>query len=612
MKKYILFLIAFLNLSAYAAETNLISNTSSTNVSQQTGGNYIYAENGKLTFNFEPSLFEGRTWQYDASKDSAVVAFETNMPIKTKYSSTFHGYEVADNGQITLVAYYDESKQTPMLTKPIYRKGYEGRTVHVWLPAAGWVVRVVGAVARSVLPPIVARCLSNPTCAGAVAGLTAAGSWICGFNFMWNKDGSGFLREIGFPKGVCEKAEDDGWYKDENGQYVRDKQYKYSAHIQYGDHSTEYLAKLSEQYMPSETIGADTMEDLEKKIASKCNSHRGKSFNELDYDEALQPGNISGSVTGAELTRITNGFHCTVYFDDGQGALQAVPLSFKATFGSELAVKETLQFVDLENLVSEDFKKDPNPYINDKGQVGKEIREKINSSAAIMKKDGTPGNIALSSDPYKNPETGETQQDLLSISSGTSTWSTPDNGNATDGSGIGGSGGNSSGTGGSVPTGTNGVTMQTINRPDQSNTAKPADNNSPNGTGTSSSINDSGSSSGGSSGSQTGSENGSASGVSKGLDCSGEHKGILACAGVGEVQEDADGFSIPSVEDKTTFTPDYFLPTSGACPSPKTATIMGKQYEFTYYWICEFAEKIRALIIAIAFLIAGFIVFRRG
>lgn len=57
MKKY---LAAFLTLFIFNAHANLDTSqpTAQTNTSQQTGGNYIYAENGKLTFNLEPSLFE--------------------------------------------------------------------------------------------------------------------------------------------------------------------------------------------------------------------------------------------------------------------------------------------------------------------------------------------------------------------------------------------------------------------------------------------------------------------------------------------------------------------------------------------------------------------------
>lgn len=618
--KFIILLILIL-MSKFAISADIqIGSTTSGNVSQQTGGNYIYAENGKLTFNFEHSMFQNRSWKYDSSVDGAVTAFETNMPIKTKNSSSFHGYEVAANGEITLVAYYDESVPTPMLIKPVYRQGYEGRTVHVWLPqAAGWVVRVVGKVARNVLPPVITSCLKKSFCRGLAISIAAH---TCGINFLWGDENNpkGFLRELGFPEGVCERAKKDGWHKDENGQYVRDKEYKYSAHIQYGDHSNEYLSELSEQANPSETIGADTMEELEKKIADKCNSNKGKSFNELDYDSALARGDDYGKVTETRLTRITNGFQCTVLFTDenndhdGVGdLLPAVPLSFQVSLGGSFKTQETLQFIDLETYVSEDFKQDPNPYINDTGEVGKEIREKIQSSAAIMKKDGSSGNLALSSEPYKNPETGQTQQDLLSISSGTSTWSVPENGNSQSGSGSGGSGGNSSGSGAgsseSVPQGSNGVTVNTINRPDLSGSAKPADNNSPNGTGSSSSgaVGSNGTNSGGSVGSTNGSPTGSEDGKEKGgLNCSAEHKGTLACASVGEATESSfDGIEIPKQTNETTYSVDSFLPENGICPAAKIFHVVGKEYQVSYEPLCNIATQIRfAVLIAFAVMAA--------
>nr|DAX16159.1 MAG TPA: Neisseria meningitidis TspB protein [Inoviridae sp.] len=36
---------------------------------------------------------------------------------------------------------------------------------------------------------------------------------------------------------------------------------------------------------------------------------------------------------------------------------------------------------------------------------------------------------------------------------------------------------------------------------------------------------------------------------------------------------------------------------------------MGRTYEVSYYWICEFALRIRGLIIALGAVAAGFIIF---
>lgn len=641
MKKWFYIFLLMLIYSSFAkADVPLVSG-SSFNTSQQTGGNYIYAENGKLTFNFEPSVFQNRQWQYNSSIDGAVTAFELNqMPIKTKHSSKFYGYEIAQNGQWHLVAYYDESEKahSPMM-KPVYKKGYEGRTVHVWLPqAAGWVVRVVGKVARAIVPPIVTNaaklCVKNEKCASLVIGNLAAGGLMCSINYYSN-DGilKVFKRVFDLPKGVCSKAEEDGWTKDENGQYVRNVNYPYYATIKYGDHTNEYLSELSEQAMPSETIGAKSMEELENKIRDKCYANQGKKFNELDYPDELAEGDDSGTVTTVNFTRVTYGFSCSVLFTDelddhdGTGTeLHAIPISFQAYYGSgELVKKETLQFVDLENYVSEDFKDNPNPYINDTGQVGKEIREKIESSSSIMKKDGSTGTLNLSSDPYKNPTTGETMQDVLSIKSGTS-WEIPPNSGGTGSSGVGGSGGGGSGGDGSgnVPQGKNDVTVTSIARPDQSENAKPAENNSANGTGASVSVgiggggNTSGNGSGSGNGQGgTGSGNGNSSGNQAasganqaGLNCDGEHKGTLACASLGNVADGAfDDIKIPIKTDTTGYQHDGFLPSSGVCPAPKTFHVVGKQFQISYEPLCNFVSQIRFAVLIGFAITAAFIAF---
>ena len=61
------------------------------NYIQFTGGNYAFAENGKLTFNLEPSLFENRTWKYNETSKSSDTEFTTNkITLKTKHASKFN------------------------------------------------------------------------------------------------------------------------------------------------------------------------------------------------------------------------------------------------------------------------------------------------------------------------------------------------------------------------------------------------------------------------------------------------------------------------------------------------------------------------------------------
>lgn len=83
---------------------------------------------------------------------------------------------------------------------------------------------------------------------------------------------------------------------------------------------------------------------------------------------------------------------------------------------------------------------------------------------------------------------------------------------------------------------------------------------------------------------------------------------ILACAKMGDVQED-EPFNIPHVNDDTTFKPDFFLPDTGQCPAPEVVNIMGQSYEFSYMWLCKFAEMIRFLVIGIAGIAAAYIMF---
>lgn len=618
MKRFIFLLLMMVSVPVYA-ELSLESSSSS-GTSQQTGGNYIYAENGKLTFNLEPSVFENRTWQYNSSLDSAVVQFDTSLPLKTKNASEFYAYEISDSGQIKLVA-HSKGDERLMLMHPVYKPNKNGaQPVRVWLPAASWVVRIFGSVARSVLPPIVTRCLSNKLCTGIT---TVILSHICAFNFAWSEEG-GFLREIGFPKGVCEQAEEQGWVKDDTGQYTRN--YKYKAVLSFGRKPNSNCPESDYSICAPEyrtaTIGGDSIEELKKNAKARCDRQLGMAYE--NKDPSSSGFGLVGSIVKAEFTESGSGFICQTLARDDEAEFESPGASFSVGI-DDGGYKETLQFVDLENLVSEDFKKDPNPYINDKGQVGKELRENIKSSSAIVNKDGTDSKLNLTSNPYTDDK-GDVKQDILTIDSmSPSDFILPPMSSGSGGSSGGGSSGGSSSDSG-LPASNNNVNMTTIDRPDLlgSPDVKPSANNNPNGTGigTGSSIGTGGSSSGsgtnGSNSGDSGTGNGTASGASPanasgegGLDCAKEHRNTLACAQLGDVQ-DSEGFSIPSIEDKTAFTPDYFLPTSGMCPAPKVTTILGKQYEFSYYWLCQFAEKIRALMIALAFVIAGFIVFRKS
>jgi len=75
------------------------------NIMQFTGGNYVFAENGRLIFNLDPSVLEAREWHYNQATDSFDTEFKTNMQLKTLYTDSFHGYEARLKTQFLQVAY---------------------------------------------------------------------------------------------------------------------------------------------------------------------------------------------------------------------------------------------------------------------------------------------------------------------------------------------------------------------------------------------------------------------------------------------------------------------------------------------------------------------------
>lgn len=81
-----------------------------------------------------------------------------------------------------------------------------------------------------------------------------------------------------------------------------------------------------------------------------------------------------------------------------------------------------------------------------------------------------------------------------------------------------------------------------------------------------------------------------------------KHPDIVACQKLGELQPE-------TLQTKTvTLTierSDGFGPSTGTCPAPKTATIMGKQVAFQWDLLCDFANGIRPLLIGFAYLSAA-------
>lgn len=613
--KYLMAMAVALFINNAYANTALSSqsNQANANVSQQTGGNYIYAENGKLTFNLEPSLFENRTWKFDQQTDAAVVGFETNLPLKTKNSSDFHVYELAmgykiyeltENGEMKFVKATTERPPKGGLIYPVYKPNKNNaQTYYVWLPAVVWTVRIVGTVARQVVPPIINRaatsCATNPKCVIAVSVTSAHAAALCAINYYYD----GAIRKfLHLPKTVCEKAEEKGWKRknsnsssDDNNQLVRE--YALTVKGYYGNQKLhERCPECSSGYKEF-TIGADSESEAMDKIKKKCAAHIGGSY--TNEDESSTWYGLTGTVKDATLTPSTGGYVCSGTAFDEEGDF---PFSgFHVSIWHE-KMSEEIQMVDINDLIVDDFKSNPTPYINENGQVGKELRENIKSSAAIQKKDGTSGTLMASSEPYLDPNSGTVKQDILTVQSNDKPDFISGNGSSNVGSGNGSN---------TLPAGTNNVSMQTIDRPDLASSAKPAANNQPNGTGVGSSSANAGNSSNGTNGgSQNGSTNGSENGESEkeqgGLDCAGEHKGTLACASLGNVSEsDFDGIAIPEKESSANYSADNFLPANGICPAPKLFHVAGKEYQVSYEPICRIASDIRfAVLIAFAVMAA--------
>ena len=165
------------------------------NVVQFTGGNYVFAENGRLTFNLEPDLFKNRNWKYNSATGGIETSFTTRaLDFKTRYSSTFHAYEnmAAATVQVPFVR--------PVLTRRQMQQ-YGARPV--FLPAlAGLVVRVAGRIVVGALPGVVTSCIRSLNCASKAFGAAVGAAQLCWIN-----------TELGLVKsnlGICEKAEEEG------------------------------------------------------------------------------------------------------------------------------------------------------------------------------------------------------------------------------------------------------------------------------------------------------------------------------------------------------------------------------------------------------------------
>ena len=526
MKKYIFLLMSAIVLM-------LPKMTAAENIIQLTGGNYIFAEDGRLTFNIEHQNFINRNWVYNAQSGGAETLFRQRMDFRTRHSSDFHAYEQAARRGGFVYAVYN-GKNGGRYQKVFWPVVFQG------------IVRVGAWVGRWVVPKAVSWCIKSLNCK-TVSGVLAA--HLCVFNYSGN-----FL---GLPAGICNAAEEEGFEKNGEGEYERPASGEYWEVRYY-----EYPCNGSCDYKMSKRFN---------NRQSALDFGMEKSLEFLDEQNAAERERRKYDVTckKKQTIKVSDSLYysgCST--SDGGGVYMAVGLKKQ-----DKPVKLTM--VDIEQFALQDFKKNPNAYINDKGPLGKKIRESIQPTQGDI---NTKGTLSIVSSPYRD-SSGQTKQDIVTVDA-PSTWSAPKKG-----------GDISTPTAG-VSVTSNNITVKTIDRPDKEDESKPAKDNDPN--------NGKGSSGG----------SGSGNDGEQGERCV-EGSDNVGCAKMGDVDENGQGFEIPQSTNNTTWQADYFLPATAVCPAPKVVAIRGTAYELKYDQVCSFAEKIRYIVIAMATLIAGFIVFGR-
>lgn len=517
------------------------------NVVQFTGGNYVFAENGRLTFNLEPDLFKNRNWKYNPATGGIETSFTTRaLDFKTRYSSMFHAYEnvAAAPVQVPFVR--------PVLTRRQMQQ-YGARPV--FLPAlAGLVVRVAGRILVQSLPPVVMSCLKNEWCRSFVGSAVAH----CTINAVFGLVKTGVS--------VCDKAEEEGWEKDANGNYVR----KGGAYV-LNDVSAEGWKPQDMSTMPPQTLSKNlTEEQIKAKMQDFCEAYQqnpngAKKFRELT---SIGVGKDGSSVV---VSCVYNGVSGNDYA--------------RAYYKFDGASQEQMQIVDLKDLIVEDIKEKPNDYVNSDTPIGKDllaVNSAVQSDFYVDAGSGK-GSFSVISEPYRTSD-GKTYQDRIEIKSPVSDPAAKPSGNA------------QSGTPG-VSVTQNHVSVRQQARPDKEADAKNAENNAANGKRRGKGVGDAQ----------------SASGVGNNGNCKDkDNAGTIACAKLGDVSDDGSnpfGSAIGKFDYGDGLKQDNFLPTNGTCPAPKTVVLMGRSYTFSYEWFCEYARLIRAIVVAAAAIAAGFIVF---
>ena len=504
MKKLFLFAVSFLLLLPLAKAENII---------QLTGGNYIFAEEGKLVFNIDPEVFLNRNWRYDASKGGATTLFYQKMDFKTRHSNDFHAYDIAAAREYYEDYHYAKSNGQDGygFYKLVYTEAHLNQR-HIrrvfWPVVWAGVVRIGGIVIESVVPRLVTKCLTNLNCSSKLASSAIVGGALCAMNF--GSDGHFLGHMIGLPKGICSEAEKDGYQKDKDGKYK--KKFKYF-----------YTFGGGEQYPDGPMTDKDkrsvsSLEEGLSKAQALCSAMNGKESIDGQL-EFVKTGEEYPSIE--RMKKYNGGFHyCDGYWKDkktGKPVNAYLGTRFSILIGALKTeeVKE-LEIVDLSEYIKKDFQNNPNAYINDKGELGKQIREEIQPIQGDI---NTGGTLSIVGEPYRDGN-GETKQDVITVNA-PSDWSNSS------------PGGNASNPTGGISITNNNSNVHVMSRPDKEADSKPAANNDPN-NGKSVGQNDqSGGNTAG--GGQSG---------QKGENCP-EGSDSLACAKLGDIDANDKGFELP-------------------------------------------------------------------
>ena len=550
MKKLFLFAVAFLLLLPLAKAENII---------QLTGGNYIFAEEGKLVFNIDPDVFLNRNWRYDASKGGATTLFYQKMDFKTRHSNDFHAYDMAAARKYYEDLHYAKSngQNGYRFYKLVYTKEHlNKRHIRrvVWPAIWAGVVRVGGIVIANVVPRIVTKCLTNLNCRAFLGSSAIVGSALCSFHY------SG-MKIFNLPPGICSEAEKAGFKKNENGEYVRPEGEYFSVryYTDCGPHSF-FCNHVDFKYFNNESYAIEFSKNYTVEAVIAFNKWRPPEDARFCVKDLIKRDD-KGKLIGAGCIDNSGDEHYAHIERKKQPDYQ-------------------MEIVDLSEFIKEDFKKNPNDYINDKGELGKQIRKEIQPIQGDI---NTGGTLSIIGEPYRDGN-GETKQDVITVNA-PSDWSNSS------------PGGNASNPTGGISITNNNSNVHVMSRPDKEADSKPAANNDPN---NGKSV--------GKDGQGGGNTSGGGQSGQKGENCP-EGSDSLACAKLGDIDANDKGFELPHSDNGTTWQPDYFLQTTAVCPQPRQFQVVGQTYEFKYDQVCGFAEKIKYIIIVLATILAGFIVF---